>query len=1064
MRVSQGFGRCHHPPGVARLAGVNRFVSSAYALILGSFFFSGVAGLLYQVVWTRYLALFLGHTSYAVVAVLAAFMGGLALGNAWLGAVADRVRRPLLFYAGLELGIGLFAVVFPFYYDRVHDLFLWLVRSLHPAGLLRLGLQFGFAGITILLPTVLMGATLPALTKFVTRSLAQLRGRVAALYAINSSGAVVGTVAADWWWIPSLGLELTLYLGAMMSLAIGLLSLVISRASDEGFEPTPPEPLAASDERFTPAELRLAMIGIGLSGFVAMIYEIAWTRLLGLALGASTHAYSLMLATFISGIAAGGWIIARWRRQANTLLAFGFAEIALAGALFASIWFYDLLPLWFVQLGNLLARGNPGAYTLYELCQALICFAVMFLPAVCLGTTLPLASRVATAALSVTGRSVGKVFAVNTVGTVLGAVLGGLVFLPYFGLAHTFAIGIALNALIGTAILVQRYPGRRLVWIAPALVLGVSFVGASSLEPRWRRAFSFGMWRGGVTPPSVEAYRDIVDRLDLRYHRDGAGSTVAVIADQLPDGREQLSLTVNGKTDATSVGDMSTQVLTGQIPMLLSPGATDALVVGIGSGVTVGAILCHPSVTRVDVVEISPEVASVARTFFGPANDQALDDPRAHLAVEDAKTFLQATTNRYDVIVTEPSNPWMAGVAAVFSHEYYKDCAARLKPGGIVAQWLQVYETNDRIVDMVVNTFSSVFPYVGVWQAGGGDLLLVGSLTPKKPDLTAFEGGFRDPKVRADLARVGVKDLATLLMLELIPQGDAAYLPDAEPETPVHSDFHPVLEYAAQQAFFQRGGATKLLELSEPRQRRPRMLLNQVRPPSEMGAADFASAAQLFRVSSIPDPVVFRSQVWRWLDLGATNAEPLALLISLDAQVPQRDLMASSLGIRPEFRKVREQKNVVLMREQAAALMDRHRARRSAYYLPDTEELEAVLNALIETDTAQRRTHRARLAEVLWDRGEEDAFLAMARKTFAGSKDDESSREFELDVRAPRQVIARMLLLFEKRGELPTAVQVVKESAQNGFLGVKARYREPLLEYHARRILGSMMPEAKAAP
>ncbi|MBN8245821.1 MAG: fused MFS/spermidine synthase, partial [Verrucomicrobia bacterium] len=704
------------------------------------------------------------------------------------------------------------------------------------------------------------------------------------------------------------------------------------------------------------------------------------------------------------------------------------------------------------------------AYTLYELCQALICFAVMFLPALCLGTTLPLASRVATAALSVTGRSVGKVFAVNTIGTVLGAVLGGLVFLPYFGLAHTFAIGIALNALIGTAILVQRYPGNRLVWIAPALVLVVSFLGASSLEPRWRRAFSFGMWRGGVAPPTVQAYRDIVDRLNLKYHRDGAGSTVAVIADQLSNGREQLSLTVNGKTDATSVGDMSTQVLTGQIPMMLSPGATDALVVGIGSGVTVGAILCHQAVTNVDVVEISPEVSEVARTFFGPVNNHALDDPRVHLAVEDAKTFLRATPNRYDVIVTEPSNPWMAGVAAVFSHEYYQDCAARLKPGGIVAQWLQVYETNDRIVDMVVNTFSSVFPYVGVWQAGAGDLLLVGSLTPRKPDLSSFERSFNDPVVRADLARVGVQNLTTLLMQELIPHGDAAYLPETEPETPVHSDFKPVLEYEAQRAFFQRGGATKLLQLSEPRQRSPRMLLNQVRRPADMTPADFGSAAELFRASSIPDPAVFRSQVWRWLDLGATNVEPLTLLISIDSQVPLPDLLASSLGSRPEFRLAREQGNVVLMREQAAALMDRHRTRRTAYYLPDTGELEAVLGALIEADTDQRRTHRARLAEVLWDRGQEEPFLAMARQTFAASAEDSSSREFELDPRAPRQVIARMLLLFEKRGQLPTAVQVVKESAQNGFLGPTARYREPLLEYHARRILGSVMPEPTSAP
>ena len=191
---------------------MNQRSKLAYILILGSFFFSGVAGLLYQVVWTRYLALFLGHTSYAVIAVLAAFMGGMALGNAWLGTVVDRVRRPLLFYAGLELGIGVFAIIFPAYYELVHRAFLSVVRTFAPAGAIRLALQFGFAGLTILLPTVLMGATLPALTKFVTRSLTELRGRVAALYAINSSGAVIGTIAADWWWIPSLGLEPTLYI------------------------------------------------------------------------------------------------------------------------------------------------------------------------------------------------------------------------------------------------------------------------------------------------------------------------------------------------------------------------------------------------------------------------------------------------------------------------------------------------------------------------------------------------------------------------------------------------------------------------------------------------------------------------------------------------------------------------------------------------------------------------------------------------------------------------------------------------------------------------------------
>ncbi|NBP23261.1 MAG: hypothetical protein EBU81_01615, partial [Proteobacteria bacterium] len=417
--------------------------------ILASFFVSGLAGLLYQVVWTRYLALFLGHTSYAVVAVLVAFMGGLAAGNALLGSKVDSLRRPLFFYACLEAGIGLYAVVFPGYFEAVHQGFLSVVRSIQPEGLSRLALQFLFAGITILLPTVLMGATLPVLTKFVTRSLSELRGKVAALYAINSAGAVVGIILADWWWIPALGLESVVQIGATMSLSIALLAYVISVKSGEGF--VIERPVAGSEaltESFTEREWKVALFAVGISGFVAMLYEVAWTRLLALVLGSSTHAYSLMLATFISGIAVGSGLVFVGRRAVNTLVAFAWAELALAGTLLVSLGFYDLLPYAFAHLADWIAR-KPAAYPLYEFTQALVCFAVLFPPAVCLGMTLPLASRVATVDLQRAGRSVGRVFAVNTLGTVLGAAMTGLVFLPSLGLAVTLALGIGLNGLIG---------------------------------------------------------------------------------------------------------------------------------------------------------------------------------------------------------------------------------------------------------------------------------------------------------------------------------------------------------------------------------------------------------------------------------------------------------------------------------------------------------------------------------------------------------------------------------------------------------------------------------------
>ena len=1045
----------------------------AHALVLGSFFLSGVAGLLYQVVWTRYLALFLGHTSYAVIAVLAAFMGGLALGNAWLGSRADRTPRPLFLYAGLELGIGGFALAFPAYFQVIQSGFIGVVQGLEPHGALRLTLQFLFAGLAILVPTVLMGATLPVLTRFVTRSLGELRGRVATLYAINSTGAVVGTICSDWWLIPGFGLEPTLYIGAALSIGVGLLAWMTSRVLGEDSQvpsatdaempasPVPPAPL----ERYTPTQLRLALIAIGVSGFVAMVYEIAWTRLLGLSIGSSTHAYSLMLATFIAGIAAGGWLVARWQRQGNTLRAFGWAELALAATLFASIWFYDLLPWWFVQLSESLSR-TAGGYALHELFQGLVCFGVMFVPAVCLGTTLPLASRVATAELAVTGRSVGRVFAVNTLGTVLGAVAGGLILLPHLGLARTFALGIALNALVGMMLLADRIRWRPLVVIAPLGVLAAGWWGASELTPRWQKAFSMGIWRAGIAPNSISGYRAMVNAVDLRSYRDGAGSSVAVMAHRLASGVEQLSLRVNGKTDATSVGDMSTQVLMAHLPLMMKPESRDALVVGLGSGVTVGSLLRHPGVTHVDVVEISPEIVTAARGFFADVSGNPLADPRVHLSIEDAKTFLKATRRTYDVIVTEPSNPWMAGVAGVFSREYYLDARSRLRPGGIVAQWLQVYESNDQIVDIVVNTFSSVFPSVGIWQLGPGDLVMIGSAEPMTPDVSGMERQFAQPGVRDDLARVGIDSMAALLTLELIPQGQAAYLPETFPETPVHSDYRPILEYAAQRAFFERAGAVKIAALSEPQQPRSHLLMWRLRPKGRQEVSDLQASARMYQSASIPEAQVVRSEARRWLDLEPGNLEALRLLADLNDQAPSPEAPAAVLSARRDFKVARDRRNIPLLRELALALLEVHRVRRSAFYLPDSSELEAVLRELIPGDPELRRLHRAHLAEVLWDRGDDAEFQPLASLVFAPVSDADGPINFVSDPRAPAMIILRSLLLDEQRGDLKSAVQRIRQSVERGLVGQGARVRDALLEYQARRLLALALadPETSGLP
>jgi spermidine synthase len=444
----------------------------------------------------------------------------------------------------------------------------------------------------------LMGATFPVLTKFVTMTLAELREKVASLYFINSVGAVAGCFAADFWWIPSIGLELTMFAAAALNLVAGLIALGMSRAILEGTPTAARESSGKSgdDEYFSALDLKIAAIAIGVSGFVAMLYEVAWTRLLALALGSSTHAFSIMLITFISGIAVGAAIIARWKSLRRTMDAFGWAETALAGTVFVSMFAYEYLPFWFYKMASMLAR-TPSAYPLYEMAQGVICFVVMFIPAVCLGTTLPLASRIATAELTKTGRSVGRIFAVNTLGTVVGAAVTGLWLMPTLGLASTFAIGFVMNAAIGAAILLRGQiarTGRTAVIVGGFAAVVVVILAGAYFDPRWRGSFTQGVWR---TRTGVDFKRFLAQRenMEYLYYKDGPGATVAL--HHYKNDTNYISLRVNGKADASTF-DAGTQLLLGHLPALLHTKATNALVVGLGSGMTCGALLRHTNILQ----------------------------------------------------------------------------------------------------------------------------------------------------------------------------------------------------------------------------------------------------------------------------------------------------------------------------------------------------------------------------------------------------------------------------------------------------------------------------------
>ncbi len=1037
---------------------MKKSVAPIYLVALICLFLSGISGLIYQVVWARYLALFLGHASYAVVAVLTAFMGGLALGSWLFGRWADRTQRPLLLYAWLEVGIAICAFAFPSYYELCHDAYLSLARRMAASDAGLLALKFIFSGVSILIPTTLMGGTLPVLAKLVTRSLGELQGRIASLYFTNSLGAVAGCVVADFWWIPSIGLPFTLLFSGVINVVVAAIAFLACRfetprmaGSSPGqaaqslvTDPDPvPLPISAS------FDYRLALAGIGVSGFAAMLYEVAWNRMLCLALGSSTHAFSIMLVTFIGGIAIGAQIVSRWRSIGDSLRAFAWCELALAVSLFFSMFFYDEIPYWFIKIVSLLGR-QEDAYLLHQFVQIGVCLAVMFIPTVCLGMTLPLASRAATTQLGHTGRSVGLVFAVNTAGTVLGAAVSGLWLMPALGLARLLAVGIALNASVAIAILRKEWflqnPRR---WLALPAAAAMSVVISGFLfDDEWQHAFSMGLFRSSA-PASLEAFKKEANLYQLRYYKDGAGSTVSVQS-YIEDNKEKMLLRVNGKVDASSRGDATTQLLLGHIPLFLQTNATSALVIGLGSGMTCGAVLQHASMSHLDVVEISPEVAQAAR-IFEEFNGKALDDRRLHLHVDDAKSFLQLTPRSYDVIISEPSNPWMAGVAGVFSREHFGHCKDKLKVGGIMAQWVHMYEISDDALRTILATFFSVFETGTIWQTAPGDLVLIGSTGVIQPDFENMAAKFKEPAVKKDLARIDIFRLPVLLSLQVISEQRAPFI--TADGTPMQSDLYPTLEYVAQKAFFMRVGSSLLASYVESASPRAGTLLARFAKSMPLHPLDLQGLVLFFNSYFIPESPIARSYLHRWRAEAPDAKMPLEFLASVVNNNAQSELNVENLKPFRDSILSGATNQTELLKWYCQSLLQTYRGQRSTLYLPPSEALSTTLHHLIEVDPNNQRVYRLRLSELAWDRNDDAQCLEFGRLALDPDTAKYGPNSFTIEPSAPGRVFHYMIEALLSKGDVEGATQLCKEAFKNNFAGPRAYPVSPLLELSCRKVL-----------
>lgn len=784
--------------------------SSRRHLLLAIFVLSGFAGLIYQSVWSHYLGLFLGHAAYAQALVLALFMGGMAIGAAWIAKVGIRWRNLLRGYALVELVLGVFGLAF-------HTVFTGTIgfgyEILIPAAgspLLVSVLKWSLAALLIMPQTILLGMTFPLMSGgLIRRFPGQDGASLGGLYFTNSIGAAFGALASIFVLIPAVGLPGASISAGLLNFVVAGLAWWLAREPEK-----PPAPVAAKTTREDGAvsTLRLVLWATAISGAASFVYEIVWIRMLGLAVGSTQHAFELMLASFIAGIALGGlWIRKRADRSPLPLRLVGWMQVAMGLAALSSLVLYANAFEWVGWLIGALAPSE-GGYALYNLGTGAIAIAIMLPAAFFAGTTLPLFTVV----LLRSGfgeRSIGRVYAWNTMGSIVGVFAAIHFLIPMLGLKLALCVGALVDMGLGLLLLrscadsrpaMLRFAGAGLV-VAVALGLAITQV---SFDPM---RLSSGVFRHGKS--QLDPSNRVV------FYRDGKTASVSVIA--TPDGRAAIA--TNGKVDAglsmspevKPASDELTMILAAALPLAMHPSPEQIGIIGLGSGLTTHTSLGDPRVQQVETVEIEEAMVQGAMAFM-PRVHRAYVDPRSKIVIDDAKAWFASRGRQYDIIISEPSNPWVSGVGALFSKEFYEFIPHQLKPDGLFVQWVQLYEVDDRLVSSVLNALTPVFGDYAAWLSNGVDLIIIATPGQKLPPMD-YERALTGV-LGSELAYLGItrpEQLAFRKVADARLLRAMGHLYGA----PANSDYHPLLSLEAPRTRFMRraaGGVTGLPILKQP--------------------------------------------------------------------------------------------------------------------------------------------------------------------------------------------------------------------------------------------------------
>ncbi len=774
------------------------------ALYFAIFAISGFSGLIYESIWSHYLKLFLGHAAYGQSLVLIIFMGGMALGS-WLASrYSERRRSPLLMYAGAELIVGLVALAFHGLFTSIIEGFYGSILPSVGSPLVGISLKWLAASTLIMPQSILLGMTFPLMSAGIIRRYPDTPGgSIAMLYFTNSIGAAIGVLASGFWLIHWFGLPGTMLTAGLMNIGLAATVWMLVR-----LDPTPSTaPVKADQAGDSTSTLKtLFLLAAFVTGAASFIYEISWIRMLSLVLGATTHSFELMLSAFITGLAFGGlWIKRRIDRIESPVRFSGYVQLIMGTLAVLT------LPVYVLSFGSMewllgeLPRTDAG-YSKFTFASHAIALMVMLPTTFMAGMTLPLFTYV----LIRKGNgeaSIGQVYAANTIGAIAGVLFAVHIGLPMLGLKSLIVVGAALDILLGLALLFRfaESSSRRLDLrtVGAALLVVVLTVSMANLD---KDMLVSGIYRTGSSTAGAGA--------EVVYYSDGKTATVALVA--MPDGH--VSLSTNGKSDAaidlfaeTSYdGDEITMTLLGALPMAYMPEAATAANIGLGSGMTTHTLLGYENIRRLDTVEIEPAMAEAA-SGFGDFVARAFDDPRGRIHIEDAKTFFSLNNSVYDIIVAEPSNPWVSGVSSLFTTEFYATVTRHIVDGGLFVQWIQLYEFDNDLAESILKAMSENFSDFVIYTTNNGDVVVIARNGGPvgSPDWSAMFA----TAVEEQLAKYGIRHAGDIEFRRLIDRATLLPMLTAS-EVPANSDYFPYVDLNAGQARYKKSKARMFDEWS----------------------------------------------------------------------------------------------------------------------------------------------------------------------------------------------------------------------------------------------------------